>query len=140
MTRQHLEQDDAEREHIRAVIDLCSRDLLGRHVERRAHNHSRVRAFVRRNRVAVVSDGMNVLGQAEIQHLDVLVASHQDVRGLQVAVHEPLVVGGGDRLCQRGREFDHSIDREPFRRNELVQGAPVNELHREEMNAVDLLG
>ena len=86
-----------------------------------------------------LSDGMNVFGQAEIQHLDVLVTGHQDVRGLQVAVHEPFVVGRGDRLCQRRREFDHPIGREPLRRNELIQGAPVNELHREEMNAVDLL-
>ena len=82
---------------------------------------------------------MNVFGQAEIQHLDVLVTGHQDVRGLQVAVHEPFVMGGSDRLCQRSREFDHPIGREPLRRNKLVQGAPVNEFHREEMNAVDLL-
>jgi hypothetical protein len=46
MTRQHLEQDDAKRKYIGALIDLCSRDLFGRHVERRAQNHSRVRAPV----------------------------------------------------------------------------------------------
>ena len=139
MARQQLEQDDAEREHIRAVIELCPRDLFRRHVERRAHYHSRVGASVRRDGVAVVSDRLNVFGEAEIQYLDVLVTRHQDVRRLQVAVHEPLVVGDRDRLRQRGREFDHPIGREPLRRNELIQGAPVNELHREEMNAVDLL-
>ena len=33
MTRQHLEQDDAEREQIGPVIDFRSRDLFGRPVE-----------------------------------------------------------------------------------------------------------
>jgi hypothetical protein len=70
----------------------------------------------------------------------VSVTGHEDVRGLQVAVDEALVVGSGDRLRQRGREFDDAIGRKPLRRNQLVKRAPVDELHREEMNPVDLLG
>jgi hypothetical protein len=55
--------------------------------------------------VAVVCDGTNVFGEPKIQHLDVLITGHQDVCGLQIAVYEALVMGGGDRLGQRRCDF-----------------------------------
>jgi hypothetical protein len=78
-------RDDPEREEIRAAVEALSERLLGRHVDRGP-------------------EIANVLGEmgaahardAEVGDLRNALLGEQDVRGLDVAVDDPLRVGGVD--------------------------------------------
>ena len=91
-------EHDPEREDVAADIGGRALDLFRRHVSWRAGDE-------RGDGLEVVEgDGRAVRWgggpqpcQAEIEHLDVAVAPDHHVLRLDVAVHDPLVVGGGKR-------------------------------------------
>ena len=47
--------------------------------------------------------------QAELEHLDVPFVGHEDVRRLDVSVHQPAPVHGGDAVDQLNREIQHAV-------------------------------
>ncbi len=71
---QHLLHHEAHREDVGAAIDVRARELLRRHVGRRAEHL----AGAREPRVAVVE-----VGDAEVHHLGVPVLAHHDASGLR---------------------------------------------------------
>ena len=99
---EHSEEDDAERIDVAGGAGGQAGRLLRRDVRRGAEHRA---GFGERARVAHP-------GNAEVGDLGAFLRVEQDVRGLQVAVHEPALVGmceaGGDRdrdaLCLVVRE------------------------------------
>jgi len=124
--RQHLEQHDAKRPDVRALVDRPPLRLLGTHVRRRAEDPARHRPSVgqgrRRSQVRLKPDATYVvtcaavasgfsrthgLGQPEVEHLHRAVSADLDIRGLQIAMNDPLLVrrfeGVRDLFCDRQR-------------------------------------
>ena len=99
---QHLEQHDAEGPDVGALVDGLAPRLLGRHVGGGPEDQAgrgagagqgrRLRQGGRAagERVVVSAPG---LGEAEVEDLDLALRGELDVRGLEVAVHDALLVG-----------------------------------------------
>ena len=86
----------------RASTSMRRRDLLGRHVVRRADEHALLLRAQRSHRL--------VEARAEVEHLGddpVALAREKDVRGLEVAMHDVLLVRSGDRVG----DGDHDLER-----------------------------
>ena len=128
---QHLVHDDAEAVDVGALVDLLAEDLLGRHVFRRADDVARLREL----RVAALRGG----GDAEVHDLEQPRVVDQDVRGLQVAMDDALLVRDahadadvravGDGLLRRHRLLVGDLGAERMRRKVL---------HRDRVAAADV--
>ena len=99
---QHLPQQHAERPHVRASVHRLAARLLRRHVGRRAEDDAGNRPGVRESRRLrhhraedrPSRDSLaQRLGEAEVEHLHLAAGRELDVRGLQVAMDDALVVG-----------------------------------------------
>ena len=119
---EHLVEHDAEREDVGAVVERLSRDLLGRHVARRAQQHARGRLHVR---VAQPRD-------AEVHDLHAAVGEHHDVAGLHVAVDDAALVGRRERLGHARGDLHRLRGRERAAADEVAQLPAVEYLHRHE--------
>ena len=108
-------KDDAERVDVAARVDRLPQKLLGTHVGPRAHELARLRDRVVRGEV--VSDP----GDSEIDHLRPPILVDEDVAGLQVTMHDAVVVAVGDRVA------DHSQQLQPCAGIEAVTGGVLDE-------------
>ena len=103
LRRQHLVEHTSERPDVGPFVDRHSSDLFGTHVRRRPEDDAcfrRMRAGSRRvyrvqTRAACRVEGLR---QPEVQQLHHAVRRDLDVRGLQVAMDDPLFVRGFERL------------------------------------------
>ena len=92
---QQLVHQHAQGKDVRAMVGGQAAHLLGGHVSRRAEDGPRGGVIPGRGRAQ--RRGVRRLReprQAEVQDLDLAVARHEHVVRLQVAVRDPLVVGG----------------------------------------------
>ena len=128
---QALVEDAAERVDVRALVERVARDLLGGDVLERADDlagggDSRERA--------------RALGQPEVAEVAVLATAglrDEDVRGLDVAVDEALLVRGVERLGDLGEELDRALRLErTVLRDELGEVGALDVAHGEEEHAV----
>ena len=127
-------QDHPQREDIGPVVQRFALQLLGGHVGHGAHHdavtgvkvgrHLGVQGLLRLRR--------RDLGQAEIQDLDAAVRRDHHVAGLEIAVDDALVVGGGEGLGQRRADLDDPLDRHPTLGDEAVKRLTFDQLHHEE--------
>ena len=76
----------------------------------------------------VVARGLDPLGEAEVEDLDVAVAGHEDVVGLQVPMHDTLAVGGGESL----RDLQAPVDGLPLGDGRTVE-LPAQRFSLEEL-------
>ncbi len=130
--RQYLVQNATEGPDIGAAVDPAGAGLLGRHVRRRAQNHSRARRGEAQRRrmcssgaVGVIGEG---LGQPEIQDLDLAFRGDLDVGGLEVAVDDALLVGGFERLGDLPGQVQGLV--EPDRTAERLAGRQLQHQER----------
>jgi hypothetical protein len=133
--RRHLVQDHPEREHVAAVVDHVSLDLLRRHV--RGGPEKRTLAgdgLLHLDLPVLVLPGGPKLREAEIEHFDRSVPAYHHVRRLQVPVNDATLVSRAHRVGQRGRDRQQAIDLQTFRRDQGGERAPADQLHREEVN------
>ncbi len=127
-----LVEHDAGGVDVGARVELLAADLLRAHVIGRAADGA-ARGQVR---VALAAQ----LGDAEVEHLDVLFAGAQrldeDVLRLEVAVHD----AGGVRLIERRQRLAEQVHQARRRQRRLVaddlrQVAPAQQLHHQEQRA-----
>ena len=135
---QHLEEDRARREEIRARVERLAGDLLGRHVARRPEHDAGAGQLPRGARECRRALRVGARArEAEVEELHP-VRREEDVRGLQVAVDDPALVQrleGGEHP-ERDREGVGDAERaasQPLRRRLALE-----ELHRDEELALVL--
>jgi len=97
---EHLVEHGAERPEVRSAIGLVAANLLGRHVSDGAE-----RRPAAREPVAAAE-----LGQAEVEDLHETVASHEQVRRLDVAVHDPGLVSFVQPVGRLHRDVQRAFD------------------------------
>ena len=141
---EQLPGDDAERVQVRRRSEVCAERLLGGHVGRGADRGSRDGHHGAGGRLAVRP------GDAEVGDLHPAVHGHQEVLGLEVAVHDPVPLAvrqprqdalehsgdlrhreAADVLAQRavGEVLHGDVGHRPVL-EELVDGDDVGVVHR----------
>lgn len=124
----------SEREEIRAPVDLAAL-LLGRHVrgrpgEERPGRRERARERVRERPLALL--GRADRPDPEVRDAQESEAVEEDVRRLQVAVHDPARVRVLERFENRRRERAHALEREaPPLREQVRERAALEPFHGE---------
>ena len=78
--------------------------------------------------------------QAEVEHLDAAVVRHHHVAGLQIAMRDLFLMRGRERIGERHRDLEEARHRHPARRHQVAQRASIDQLHRQEADAVRFLG
>jgi hypothetical protein len=133
----HLVEHDAGGKQVAARVDLLPARLLGRHVRHRPDGRAETRQVIRparrRGKVVARSAALGQLRDAEIEDLDRAAPGDEEVRGLDVAMHDALRVSGlecvGDLLAQP----DHFLDRQRAARDAILERLPVEQLHHHEL-------
>jgi hypothetical protein len=132
-------QHDAEREDIRTIVNGAAGDLLGRHVGRYAHDRAHLGVPGRGHGGVAGRHCPQVLGQAEVQHLDPAVTGHHNVSGLQIAVNDPFFMRSRKRIGQRVGNRDDLLDRQTTMRNELPERLPFDQFHGGKVDTIGFL-
>jgi hypothetical protein len=123
---QHFVKHHPQRVNVGTVIDrLRPLHLLRRHVVRRAHDLLRAGQRVRPRPLP------QQLRQAEVRDLHPAFQVHQDVFRLDVAVHDPFVVGVLQRLANLRHDRQRLLRLQVPGPEHLPQVCPVHELHEE---------
>ena len=102
----------------RALIDGFSSRLLGTHIGGGAEDHADARVIAG---VVIVGDivgarrharrgGLHRFRQTEVEHLHRAIGPHLDVRGLEIAVDDPLLVRRFERLGDLLRDRQRLVD------------------------------
>jgi hypothetical protein len=130
----HLVDEDAERKDVAARVDRISHQLLGRHVGERADDLALARLLD-----AWQPRRLDVLGEAEVEHLHAAVGADHDIGRLEVAMDDPPGVRRGERLGDGNRNRQQLVELESARRNQPVERRPLHQLHRDEGNVVRFL-
>jgi hypothetical protein len=142
----HLVEHGPEREEVRARVRQLAARLLRRHVGDGAHRGADARELVRLHRggrLGVLRAGLRArsldLGEPEVQDLRLPSGGHEDVGGLEVAVHDPLRV----RRLEGVRDLDPDVEERPDLERPLPdplgERLPLEELHRDEVLPLVLL-
>ncbi len=124
-----LVEHDAEREQIRARVDLAAGELLGRHVARRSDHRADLRdvRIVEAARDAEIGDH-HALRETVDRPLD------EHVVRLEIAMHDPDRVRGREAFAQLHRDRQQAPPRHRARR-ELRERRALDQLHRQELHA-----
>ena len=78
------------------------------------------------------------LREPEVQHLHSAITPHLDVRGLQIAVDDPLLVRGFERLGNLLRDRQCLVERDRAACDPLRQVVALDQLHDEGVNVTRL--
>ncbi len=131
---------DAERKNVGARVHIVALCLLGGHVgdgaddgasewRGRGGNGDGLRAvadFVRRH----------AFGEAEVGEFDVVFAGDENIGGLDVAVHDAILVRGGEGVGDLHRVAERGFDGQRLRAHAGFQRFAVDQLHGDEGAAI----
>ena len=141
LAAQHLVEDNAQGEDVRAMVHLNAPRLLGGHVGDGAHDlagigfSSKCCFYV----TVTAPERLHQLGEAEVDDLGVAVLSHHDVGGFEVSMNDALGVGSGETLGDFGGEIERTGKRQSILREDVTELLSLDELHRYEGDAVDFI-
>ena len=138
LAREHLVQDRPEGEEVRPLVRGLPPHLLGRHVAHRPEHDAGLRAagdgaHVRLS--ALVLLGLE-LREPEVEDLDPAVLRQEKVLGLQVPVHDPLLVRRREPAGDLDGVVDRLAHRERTRQQSRPQRFPFEELRDDVRGAV----
>ena len=137
---EHLVEHAAERPHVTPLVRRAPLRLLRRHVRRRAEDHAdaghhrgdvivgELRQVARRRARRIRCERF---GQAEVQHLHLPVVREGDVRRLEVAVDDPLLVRGLQRIRDLARDRHRLPERQRSRLQSIGEGVALDEFEDE---------
>ncbi len=131
LTGQHEIVRHAQRIEVASVVERVTLRLLGTHVKRCTHGHTGLRQV----ECLLALEAT----QAEVRHLHSTPLRDQNILGLHVPMDQPLLPGHTDRL--RGLLHDRDGQRQvqrPLLPNIIPQVRPLDILHRDVMNLVDV--
>ena len=127
-TGKALDQEQRERVHVGLRAHMIATNLLRRHVRRRAEHFPGGGEGC----AALVGDD---LGDAKVHHLDEVARKpfeQHDVRGLDVAMHNPEQVSLGQRTCDLHPKPNGPGLGERALGDHVIEGSPLEELERDE--------
>ncbi len=130
VTGQQSIRRGAERVEVGAVVDFLAARLLRRHEVRCAEHLpvGRLRFF-----------GLDVRRQTEVGDFRLTDVILHQVRGLQIAVHDPLRLGEHESGSGVAQDREHFVDGQtPGFRDAVLERAALHELHGEEVRALVL--
>ena len=127
----HLVDQHAKRKQIGPEVDLLAPGLLGRHVRGRAEHRAGLGQVGLRRGVGP--------RDAEVENLDDAGRRAEDVLGFQIAVHDTVHVGGGQRPGELCRDVDDLVRRQRTALQQRAQGRAGHVLARQIERVVDLL-
>src|SRR4030095_13869979 len=73
------------------------------------------------------------LGEPEVEHLDVAVRRQLDVRGLQVAMDDPLLVRRFERLGDLTRDRERLLDWQGTLGDAILERGPLDQLEHQRL-------
>jgi hypothetical protein len=79
------------------------------------------------------------LGQAEVEHPQATLVIDHDVVRLEVPMRDPRPMGAADRIGERDADLRQPTRRKAIPGQHLGQRLPFHELHRDEVEPIDLL-
>ena len=135
MPAEQLVKNAAEREDVAPLIGLEALGLLGRHVADSAEYRAGGGATKGRGRVGEIAFRAAVLQklrEAEVEDLHGAAAGQRDVRRFQVAVTDPLLVRGLERIENLPRDAHGFIHGERAGRESLGERLTVDEFQNQE--------
>ena len=81
-------------------------------------------------------EGLEDLGEPEVEDLHRVGAADHDVPRLEVAVDDAALVGGGDGVRERDGDLQEAVEGDPAGDDEGRERVALDELHREEEHAL----
>ena len=133
---EHLVEDRAERELVRAEVRRPSGGLLGRHVADRAHHGARLRRArgLRDGFVLGVAERRERLREAEVEELRAPLLRHDHVLGLEVAVDDSRRVRRREGVRDLRGDRERAAERHGLG-EDGAQRAAFDELHGENVTS-----
>ncbi len=121
------------------MVDGVAARLLGRHVGHGAQHVAAARQLaadrlhlaVHVGRLAGQRLGLEHLGQAEVEQLDVALVGDHHVGGLEVAVHDAALVGVGQRAGDGQRVVEPLLGGQGAAAHGIAQRAALQQLHHQ---------
>ena len=129
---EHVPKSDPERINVRPHVGFPLFELFRTGEMRRAHKT----AGGQSGRVFALGPG--IFRKAKVDHFHgkvaTILADEHDVRWLDIAMHQPLLLGGSQRACHlRGNFQSHQDWNSAFTLDECFDGLPIDKLHRIEI-------
>ena len=137
--REHLVEHRAERPHIGALVDGAAARLLGRHVSGGAEDDADAGHGARRDRWRLLRivfsrrPRIGELREPEVEHLHGPVLADADVRGLEIAVHDALLVRRFERFGDLAGDRQGLVDRHRGAGDAIGERLPFDEFHHQRL-------
>ncbi len=137
----HFVHHHAKGKQVAAEIDFLAARLLRRHVNCGPGNHPHrgQRIVRRRSSIAVGTDVVQQLGQAEIEHLHLPARSQENVRRLDIPMHDSLGMRRRQRVRHLDADIEHALGLHRLSRDGLLQALALQLLHHNEGMAAVIL-
>jgi hypothetical protein len=131
--RRHLEEHDAERVVVGALVDLAGDELLRGHVGDRPDDEAGVPegSGVTRDGVARRQER-----EAEVEELQAAAGGDHHVGGLEIPMDHALLVGGRESFRDLDPEPKHFVRRERTVGQQLVEPLPLHQFQDQEVGPV----
>ena len=126
--RQHLVEDHAKGEQVRALVDGASGHLLRRHICHGADHGAHGGPRPGRELVEPLAFRLHELRDAEVEDLHAPIARDEEVVGLEVAVDDALAMCDGQSTRGLRGQVDDALGAERAALQSLAQGLALEQL------------